>query len=93
MNPTYNAVNMVSNIGLEENINLTEVGLNIYPNPAELLMSIDVELENENYLNVAVINTHGQLVYSDALENTKKINTSNWSSGVYFLLLETLQKS
>ena len=54
MNPTYNAVNMVSNIGLEENINLTEVGLNIYPHPAELLMSIDVELENKNYLNVAV---------------------------------------
>jgi hypothetical protein len=87
MNPTFAAVNMVNNIGLEENYVLEDVGLKIYPNPAEYIVNIEVESENEMDLNVDVYNTHGQLVYTGDLQNSKVIDTSSWSSGMYFVIV------
>lgn len=63
-------------------------GLNVYPNPASNSTNINFVLTQNENINVVVVNTLGQVVYSESLSldagsHDVKLNTENWASGVY----------
>ena len=87
MTPTYNAVNTVNNIGIEEELILEKVALKIYPNPAELAINIDVKSTNSDDIDLSIYSTQGQLIYTGSIQDSETVNTSNWPSGMYFVIV------
>lgn len=60
--------------------------INIYPNPANEKLIIEVG----NHLvgnDLEVYNSRGQMVLKQAISNENNINTTEWTSGLYFLKL------
>jgi len=56
----------------------------VYPNPASTMLSIN---SNGDVTNVTLVNTIGQVVYSNT--NANAIDISNYERGVYFITVET----
>jgi hypothetical protein len=65
--------------------------LSVYPNPASESIRIDALLkENTSFLDIALINSIGQLVYRKRAENAGKnyslqIDVNGFSEGIYLL--------
>jgi hypothetical protein len=56
----------------------------VFPNPASSTLNVHAE----NYDNVQILNSLGQVVYSDKVSgNDFRINISSFSKGIYFLRL------
>lgn len=62
--------------------------LTIFPNPTK--GNLNIELPNNNYKNLAIVNILGEIVKESNINNHKNIiiDMSNYTSGVYFLILE-----
>ncbi len=65
----------------------------VYPNPANSNFTIDLSaFRNQNIL-VRIVNINGEEVYNEVIEKNyaaeKNIETSNWQSGMYFVLVES----
>ncbi len=74
-------------LGIEEEENVI---ITIYPNPVKDILTInDSEQAIEKY---KTYNIEGQLVQTYTLDNEGQINVSNLPKGVYFLVLNTVQK-
>ena len=63
--------------------------LNFYPNPASTNATIDVELNQSAKLDINILNSVGQIVYSTSVSgnigsNKVNINLNNLSAGLYF---------
>lgn len=73
--------------GIKMNVN----NVSVFPNPAYDAASLSIELSQNETLNISVMNSLGQVVYTskaqqmDAGVNNIKLNTENWTSGVYFV--------
>ncbi|MFK7949957.1 MAG: carboxylesterase family protein [Saprospiraceae bacterium] len=68
--------------------------LTIYPNPTTDLLNIDLSMNTKSQAYLQVLNSIGQTVYSENLllpkgNNQVIMNTTNWSSGLYFLNLKS----
>lgn len=66
-----------------------EFGVNVYPNPANEQLMVSLNLKESSTVNVEVLNTLGQVVYTSnegQLSGSKnlRINTSEMPAGVYF---------
>ena len=64
-------------------------GLNFYPNPASTSATLDVQLTETSKLDVAILNTVGQTIYSTSVSgnvgsNKVELNLNNLSAGLYF---------
>ena len=60
--------------------------MNVYPNPANEKLTI--ELGNHLFgKDLEVYNSRGQMVLKQAITNENIINTTEWTSGLYFLKL------
>ena len=63
------------------------VKMNVYPNPSEGLVSIELALEKESEVKISLTNSIGQEVYSDLAGKIRNLDQSyNWSNlpkGVY----------
>jgi len=67
--------------------NKTEETLTIYPNPASVLLNI---YSNNIILNIKILNYTGQIIANNNFNKKKVIiNTSAYSSGIYFIQIET----
>ncbi len=69
--------------------NTTFESLNLYPNPASTNATIDVVLNERAGLEIVVMNSVGQTVYSTTLagnagSNKIDVNLNNLSAGLYF---------
>ena len=66
--------------------------LNVYPSPAMNHFSIDLGIYGRELSQLSVLNSAGQTVYveqlNDAISTTMRINTENWDSGLYTILFE-----
>lgn len=62
--------------------------LTIFPNPTK--DNLNIELPNNNYKNLTIVNILGEIVKESTINNQKNIiiDMSNYTSGVYFLILE-----
>lgn len=74
-------------------------GVNMYPNPAIGSTNLSIELSQNEMVNINVLNSLGQEVYSskgnsyNAGVNTVSLNTENWAAGVYNVNISTLKGS
>lgn len=69
-------------------INEQTISFNLYPNPANQYVSLVSSFETT--IEIEILNTAGQLVYSDHfLGKEKQISTSAFESGVYFVKIST----
>ena len=53
----------------------------IYPNPAK----DHINIIGENNLRIDIYNSLGQKIHSEDCENSTTIETSDWTSGIYFV--------
>lgn len=71
--------------------------LSIFPNPANEKLIIQVNAAKEDTYNVYIINSIGQTVYSYKErmigEKSLEINTKNFESGIYHLLIQSSDNS
>ncbi len=82
-NPNYTECFYITNVTFNR-LNNT---VNIYPNPANTEINIELAKNNEN-TKIEIFNNIGQIVYSaDTKNNIEKIDISKLSSGMYFVKL------
>lgn len=76
-----------STVGIEENI-VFDQDLNIYPNPAHNLLTIQNNGEGLYFIELSSLN--GQLIYSTRMEGTThQIDLSSFEKGVYFITIRS----
>ncbi|HPX76405.1 MAG TPA: C25 family cysteine peptidase [Bacteroidales bacterium] len=80
--------------------NISENSLNIYPNPAQDITYLNINMKENSSANVKIINLSGQIVYEFANpiniysgENNILINTQNFTNGVYIVTVSTNQET
>ncbi|MDQ3073116.1 MAG: T9SS type A sorting domain-containing protein [Bacteroidota bacterium] len=92
-NPQYPDVHFnvsSTNIGIDENGN-QDLGISVYPNPSESLVSVNFTLAENSNVNVNVTNMLGQVVQVETLANATagqqnlQFDVSNLEAGVYFI--------
>jgi len=67
--------------------NLSEERLSVYPNPATDVLNIN---SNNQILNIKILNYTGQILADNKFKSKEVIiNTSVFSSGIYFIQIET----
>ena len=72
-------------IGITENNALSATATKIYPNPA----TDKLEIENPGTTDVLITNILGQTICQTVITDKGSISTSDWSSGVYIVMLKT----
>lgn len=71
----------------ENNSNIANVS--IYPSPAKNAASLSLDLIQNESISISVVNTVGQVVFTESLSNLSagnhvvNFNTENWASGIY----------
>jgi type IX secretion system substrate protein/PKD domain-containing protein len=76
-------------LGTDEN-DIGVPGFVVYPNPVHDLLNIKCRLKTGSELGIAVYDVFGRLVYNSESVNSKNpisINTTNWQSGLYFVMV------
>lgn len=74
---------------------ISEVNLNLYPNPTAGNAIVEYELQNQSDVSLSVVDIAGKTVYSEMFKSVKSgkdkidINTTDLNNGVYFVTLKT----
>ena len=64
-------------------MNIQIMLLGVYPNPSNNIVNV---VSNQNIESVKIINTIGQTVYENNIDqNYVQINTSEFKAGIYFV--------
>ncbi len=76
--------------------NYIDNSISITPNPNTGIFTIKLR-ESDNYQNIAIFNTSGQMVYNENIinnnNNTFSINIENLAKGIYYLHLNNNQRN
>jgi hypothetical protein len=71
-------------------IHIGEPEFNIYPNPANDFIEIETDFENSS---ISVFDVTGKLILREKIiQNKTRIDLSNYSTGLYFIQLQSEQK-
>ena len=63
--------------------------IKVYPNPVNTVVNIEVNQSRFETKNIGLMNGRGQLMWSTGIKDSNyEINMENFTSGVYFLMLE-----
>jgi len=63
--------------------NIEENLFRIYPNPVS--DNLTIKINNDSYNLIEVLDMNGKLIISESITNDHKLNVSNWSKGMYFI--------
>lgn len=76
------------NVSVEENL-LKEMNVNVYPNPVEDVLNIQLNaLSSNSYMDV--LDMSGRILHSQKLYNLNtRLDCSDWSSGIYFVKINS----
>lgn len=83
-----------STTGINET-NTTISNASVYPSPAKNAASLSLDLVQNENVSVTVLNTIGEVVYNESLNNLSagnhvvNFNTENWASGIYNINIST----
>ncbi len=71
-------------------LNKTNFGLNLYPNPVKDYLTIEYKLEQSSQVQLEIIDYSGKIVSHNKLnsykgENSSVMNVSNLANGIYFV--------
>lgn len=80
----YNYLNDLSVPTNTATVKTTEIGLS--PNPANEMVSIQAEAITNG--EIQIVDVLGNVVYKGTFNSTKKLNTSEFRSGVYFITIQ-----
>ncbi len=81
-------------VGLAPLSKAEELGLRLYPNPANDILNIELEMINESPVTIEISNALGQVVLSEAsISQTVKLKTNFLPSGMYYLSVKTKDKT
>lgn len=75
--------------------NTTVSNVSVYPSPAKNAASLSLDLVQNENVSVTVLNTIGEVVYNESLNNLSagnhvvNFNTENWASGIYNINIST----
>ena len=94
--PGWSAQYYMQMIGVKENEDKIE--LNVYPNPANQLVNINILSRNEQNMNYTLFNTTGKTflksdIHLNSGYNKESINISGLEKGVYFFCINTEKES
>jgi len=83
---------LVAGISVEET--LLRQSLNVFPNPNIGNFTISFALEGSKNVSINILNTLGQVVYQQTLENVtgenrQEINLHNQAAGIYYIQIKT----
>ncbi len=70
--------------GILSKTNTTD-DLNVFPNPFNNIVSIDVKRVYNKQLFVEVIDLHNRVLYKKGISSSKHIDLSELNKGIYFL--------
>ena len=76
-------------------INTTITNVSVYPSPAKNSAALSLELVQNENVSISVVNTVGQVVFTESLSNLSagnhvvNFNTENWASGIYNINIST----
>ena len=79
----------------KSSISFSETTVHIWPNPVNDLLSIDINLANNDVdARLVIVNTNGRTMHEFQLSETnllerKTVDVSNWITGIYYLCLST----
>ena len=65
-------------------LDLAQIGLKIYPNPAQNQVNIEAEGEIEGEI-LTIYNAQGRLIARQILQQKTIVNTNSWPNGTYLL--------
>ncbi|MBN4062354.1 T9SS type A sorting domain-containing protein, partial [Bacteroidales bacterium AH-315-I05] len=72
---------------------IESITLSVYPNPAKEYLNINLVLGKEDVFKIDIVNNIGQRVHFisgvKSSQFTDVINTSDWTSGLYFIMVQT----
>ncbi|MBI9053332.1 MAG: T9SS type A sorting domain-containing protein [Bacteroidales bacterium] len=89
--PVMQSLNVTQATGFE---NTDFIDFKIFPNPAKDYVSIDIGSHADLDVKISIIDLSGRIIYTEDLKNTiNTIDMSNYSSGIYFVKIETPQGS
>jgi uncharacterized repeat protein (TIGR01451 family) len=75
------------NLGIHEE---KELGLRVYPNPTENLLTFERTSHTINTVNVSIVSVNGQVLFTNSLDlsNKQTVDLTNFAPGVYFVNLQ-----
>jgi uncharacterized repeat protein (TIGR01451 family) len=84
-NTTVSKTNKNSGIHEEK-----ELGLRVYPNPTENLLTFERTSHTINSINISIVSVNGQVLYTNKMDLTNKqtVDLTNFAPGVYFVNLQ-----
>jgi hypothetical protein len=86
LDPTFGSENKLytSINDLDNNV----LSIKVYPNPAQDKFQIDIETATNETNDIKVFDVFGKQVFTSSIENSLEVQTTNWSSGIYFIAIE-----
>ena len=102
------AINYYGNNGYVDNVNISTVGINqlpntistvnVYPNPAVNSANVVLNMTEKDEVTISVLNALGQEMFNSKNEmmlgeNRVAINTENFASGIYNVIISTSKGS
>ncbi len=78
-----------------KDLNSSVSNITVYPNPAINAASLSLDLVQNETISINVVNTVGQVVFVESLNNLSagnhvvNFNTENWASGIYNINIST----
>jgi len=74
-----------------KNITLTPDDILLFPNPASDCVHIDLDLDNDLPIRMAIFDTAGREIYANQIfvKDLRTIDISNISNGIYFIYFES----
>lgn len=85
LNAAKSITSKVTNTGIKT---LNDFGIQVYPNPVNDYLTI--ELANNENTNITLINTLGEVVLKQQINNSENLELSNLAKGIYFLSIENV---
>jgi len=83
MTPTIGAVNTIGT--RIDDLSSDIEAIKVYPNPAGNTFTIEIEKTLNKETEVSVFDLQGKLIYFNSITQKLQVNSSEWSSGFYFI--------
>ena len=85
-------VDLIFNFGIANVKNIDEsIKFNVSPNPASNIVSINVDSNSE--MDFKIVDVLGNVVLKDVINNSKKVDVSNYNNGLYFITVSSKDRS
>ena len=86
------SVDLIFNFGIANVKNIDEsIKFNVSPNPASNIVSINVDSNSE--MDFKIVDVLGNVVLKDVINNSKKVDVSNYNNGLYFITVSSKDRS